>query len=154
MTEPMLDLTIIIPSYNTRDLLCSCIQSIYQHTKGITFEIICLDDNSPDRSADMVAESFPEVILVRNTVNQFYARNNNLGMRMSRARYACLLNSDTKLIGNAFEALVRFMDEHPEAASLRSEVAESRHERAALHSRLCGRQYFLSPDSQLAQVVP
>ena len=117
MTEPMLDLTIIIPSYNTRDLLRNCIHSIYQHTTGITFEIICLDDNSPDRSADMVAESFPDVILVRNKVNEFYARNNNLGMRMSRARYACLLNSDTRLIGNAFAALVRFMDEHPEAAT-------------------------------------
>lgn len=117
MTEPMLDLTIIIPSYNTRELLRDCIQSIYQHTEGIAFEIICLDDNSPDRSADMVAESFPSVILVRNKVNEFYARNNNLGMRMSRARYACLLNSDTKLIGNAFAALVRFMDDHPEAAT-------------------------------------
>jgi GT2 family glycosyltransferase len=117
MTGPMLDLTIIIPSYNTRDLLRNCIQSIYQHTKGITFEIICLDDNSPDRSADMVAESFPGVILVRNQVNEFYTRNNNLGLSMSRARYACLLNSDTMLIGNAFEALVRFMDEHPEAAT-------------------------------------
>ncbi len=112
----MLDLTIIIPSYNTRDLLRACIQSIYQHTKDITFEIICLDDNSPDGSADMVAEAFPEVILVRNKVNQYYAKNNNLGMRMSRARYACLLNSDTMLIDNAFQALIRFMDEHPEAA--------------------------------------
>src|SRR5271165_6228902 len=117
MTEPMLDLTIIIPSYNTRDLLHDCIQSVYKHTTGITFEIICLDDNSPDRSADMVAECFPRVILVRNPVNLFYTKNNNLGMRMSRARYACLLNSDTKLIGNAFEALVRFMDAHPDAAT-------------------------------------
>jgi GT2 family glycosyltransferase len=117
MTEPMLDLTIIIPSYNTRDLLYDCIQSIYQHTTGITFEIICLDDNSPDRSADMVAEYFPQVILVRNPVNLFYTKNNNLGMHMSRARYACLLNSDTKLIGNAFKALVRFMDEHSDAAT-------------------------------------
>ena len=81
MTEPMLDLTIIIPSYNTRELLYDCIQSIYQHTTGITFEIICLDDNSPDRSADMVAEFFPQVILVRNPVNLFYTKNNNLGMQ-------------------------------------------------------------------------
>ena len=116
MTEPLLDLTIIIPSYNTRELLRNCLNSIYKHTAGITFEIICLDDNSPDRSADMVSEEFPEVILVRNTVNQFYAKNNNLGMRMSRARYACLLNSDTMLIDNAFQALIRFMDEHPDAA--------------------------------------
>ena len=112
----MLDLTIIIPSYNTHDLLRNCLESIYRHTNGITFEIICVDDNSPDRSADMVAQEFPEVILVRNTVNQFYAKNNNLGMQMSRARYACLLNSDTVLADNAFQALVRFMDEHPDAA--------------------------------------
>ncbi len=117
MADQLLDITIIIPSYNTKDLLRSCIASIYEHTQGIRFEIICVDDNSPDRSADMVAESFPDVILVRNEVNQHYVKNNNLGMRMSRARYACLLNSDTKLTSNAFAELVRFMDEHPEVAA-------------------------------------
>jgi GT2 family glycosyltransferase len=104
------DLTIIIPSYNTRRLLRDCLASIYEHTRGIHFEVICLDDHSPDGSADMVAEEFPEVILVRNQGNQYYVKNNNLGLRMSRARYACLLNSDTLLIGNAFQALVQFMD--------------------------------------------
>jgi GT2 family glycosyltransferase len=115
--ENPLDLTIIIPSYNTRQLLGDCISSIYEYTRGITFEVICIDDNSPDGSADMVAASFPEVILVRNQANQFYVRNNNLGMRMSRARYACLLNSDTLLISNAFQALVHYMDENPQVAA-------------------------------------
>jgi GT2 family glycosyltransferase len=117
MAEPLLDLTIIIPSYNTRDLLRNCLKSIYQHSRGITFEVICIDDASTDGSADMVSSNFPEVVLVRNTVVHSYARNNNTGMGMSRARYACLLNSDTQLISNAFEALVRFMDECPEAAT-------------------------------------
>ena len=112
-----LDLTVIIPSFNTWRLLRDCISSIYEHTRGIAFEVICIDDHSPDGSADMVAEAFPEVILVRNQVNQFYVRNNNLGMRMSRARYACLLNSDTLLIGNAFRALVQYMDENPQVAA-------------------------------------
>jgi GT2 family glycosyltransferase len=115
--QPDLDLTVIIPSYNTRELLRNCIASIYEHTDGIGVEIICIDDHSPDGSADMVAETFPEVILVRNESNQFYVKNNNLGMRMSRARYACLLNSDTLLIGNAFQALVRYMDENPQVAA-------------------------------------
>jgi glycosyltransferase involved in cell wall biosynthesis len=44
MTAQMLDLTIIIPNYNTKDLLRDCIASIYEHTKGISFEIICIDD--------------------------------------------------------------------------------------------------------------
>src|SRR5215471_14243023 len=98
----MLDLTIIIPNYNTREFLYRCIASIYEFTKGITFEIICIDDNSSDGSADMVSSSFPEVILIRNSIGQLYAKNNNLGMRMSKARYACLLNSDTRLLSNAF----------------------------------------------------
>src|SRR5580698_7334557 len=112
-----LDLTVIIPSYNTRQLLRDCISSIYEHTRGIAFEIICVDDNSPDESADMVAAVFPGVILVRNQSNQFYVRNNNLGMRMSRARYACLLNSDTLLTSNAFRALAQYMDENPAVAA-------------------------------------
>lgn len=115
--DNLLDLTVIIPSYNTRRLLHDCISSIYEHTRGLHFEIICIDDHSPDGSADLVAETFPEVILVRNPTNQFYVKNNNLGMRMSRARYACLLNSDTRLIGNAFAALVQYMDENPQVAA-------------------------------------
>ena len=117
MPEPGTDLTIIIPNYNTRQLLHNCIASIYTHTTGITFEIICLDDNSHDGSADMVAHDFPLVKLIRNHVNQNYVKNNNRGMSMSRARYACLLNSDTLLINNAFKSLVEFMDSHPEVAA-------------------------------------
>lgn len=111
------DIAIIVPNYNTRELLRQCLASIYEHTRHIEFEVICIDDNSPDGSADMVAKDFPQVTLVRNTVGQMYAKNNNMGMRMSRARYACLLNSDTRLIANAFQALVEFMDLHPDAAA-------------------------------------
>lgn len=117
MTETPLDLTITISNYNTRSLLRNCLESVYQHTRGIDFEVICIDDNSADGSAQMVAEQFPQVILVRNTANQLYAKNQNTGLRMSHGRYACLLDSDTVLLGNAFQALVRFMDEHPEAAA-------------------------------------
>jgi GT2 family glycosyltransferase len=117
MKDEHLDLTVIIPNYNTRELLRQCLCSIYEYTEGIDFEVICIDDNSRDGSADMVAEIFPQVILIRNTTNQSYVRNNNRGMRISRARYACLLNSDTKLMSNAFKALVRFMDEHSSVAA-------------------------------------
>ena len=117
MTGTLLDLTIIIANYNTRELLRNCIESVYQHTTGISFEVICVDDNSPDGSADMVAAFFPQVVLVRNHERLLYARNHNLGMRMSRARYACHLDSDTLLTANAFAAMVRFMDEHPEVAA-------------------------------------
>ena len=117
VTDCSLDLTIVIASYNTRELLGNCLASVYRHTQGISFEVICVDDNSPDGSAAMVAELFPQVRLVRNSTNLLYARNCNLGMKMSRARYACHLNSDTLLTSNAFAAMVGFMDEHPEIAA-------------------------------------
>src|SRR5271166_5363381 len=115
--EPVFDLTVIIPSYNTRHLLANCISSIYEHTRGITWEIIVVDDHSGDGSADMVAEAFPEAVLIRNGTNHGYVRNTNLGMRMSRARYACHLNSDTLLISNAFGKLVQYMDANPQVAA-------------------------------------
>jgi GT2 family glycosyltransferase len=111
-----IDLTVIITNYNTRALLRNCIASIYRYTEGVTFEIICVDGNSPDGSANMVAAEFPEVALVRNAVNESYARSVNQGLRLARGRYACLLDSDTLLIENTLAPLVRFMDEHPGAA--------------------------------------
>lgn len=117
MENILLDLTIIIPNYNTRELLYQCLVSIYENTAEIDFEVFCIDDNSSDGSADMVESLFPQVILARNRVGQYYAKNNNYGLKNSRARYACLLNSDTKLLGNTFKQLVKFMDAHPEAAA-------------------------------------
>ncbi len=116
MSGSPLDLTVIISNCNTRALLRNCLESVYRYTSGITFEVICVDDASSDGSADMVADEFPDVTLVRNPVNKSYARNCNLGIRMSRARYVCLLDSDTMLIRNTLAALVRFMDDHPQAA--------------------------------------
>ena len=113
----MLDLTIIIANYNTRDLLESCLESVYRHTEDISFEVICVDDASPDGSADMVAEQFPQVILIRNSERRLYARNHNAGMRIALGRYACHLDSDTLLTRNALAAMVRFMDEHPDIAA-------------------------------------
>jgi GT2 family glycosyltransferase len=113
----MYDLTVIIPNYNTQALLRQCLSSIYDNTSGINYEVICVDDNSSDGSAEMVAECFPWVRLIQNSKGMRYAKNNNLGMKMSQARYAVLLNSDTVLIGNVFGALIEFMDSHPDAAA-------------------------------------
>jgi GT2 family glycosyltransferase len=143
----MLDLTIIIPNYNTKALLRSCLASIYEHTKGITFEIICIDDHSRDGSADMVASEFPGAILVRNHVNHNYVINNNLGMSMSHGRYACLLNSDTMLISNAFEALVSFMDSRPDVAACGPKLLNP--DRTVQH---CIRR-FVGPGTLLLQAI-
>jgi glycosyltransferase involved in cell wall biosynthesis len=75
----LLDLTIIVANYNTRNLLQSCLESVYHYTEGISLEVICIDDASPDGSADMVAEPFPQVILIRNSERQLYAPQSQCG---------------------------------------------------------------------------
>jgi len=117
MKRSTLDLSIIIASFNTRDLLRECLDSVYRHTGDSSFEVICVDDDSPDGSADMVAELFPQVILVRNQQRLRYARNHNVGTRIASGRYACHLDSDTLLVSDAMSEMVRFMDEHPEVSA-------------------------------------
>ena len=111
------DLSIIIASYNTKDLLRECLKSIYDSTRDIRFEVIVVDDCSTDGSAEMVSEFFPEARLIRNTTNLRYAKVNNAGLRAALGRYGLLLNSDVVVRPGAFEALVRFMDDHPDAAA-------------------------------------
>lgn len=111
------DLSVIIASYNTNDLLRECLRSIYDTTSRISFEVIVVDDCSADGSADMVSELFPEARVIRNATNLRYAKANNAGLEVARGRYGLLLNSDVVVRPGAFETLVEFMDEHPDAAA-------------------------------------
>jgi GT2 family glycosyltransferase len=114
--RPTVDLSIIVASYNTRELLRGCLQSIYDTTQGITFELIVTDDCSSDDTSKMVMECFPQAKLIRNPVNMRYAKSNNNALKAARGRYGLLLDSDTVVQPGAFATLVRFMDEHGDAA--------------------------------------
>lgn len=111
------DLSIIIASYNTKQLLQGCLQSIYRNTSGITFEVIVVDDRSQDGSPEMVRQSFPTARLICNERNLKYVGANNAGLRACVGRYGLLLNSDVEVMPGAFTTLVRFMDDHPDVAA-------------------------------------
>ncbi len=110
-------LAIILLSWNTAGLLADCLRTIPAGAAGITCHIIVVDNASTDGSADMVAQEFPTVQLIRSAVNLGFAGGNNLGIRVADPAipYVLLLNSDTLVKPGALTALVRFMDEHPEA---------------------------------------
>ncbi len=111
----MLDLSIVIVNWNTRDLLRDCLRSVYQSEGEFTFEAIVVDNCSNDGSPGMVREEFPQVHLIESGTNAGYACANNLGLRRLQARYYLLLNPDTVLPPHALEEMVAFMDAHPEA---------------------------------------
>jgi hypothetical protein len=108
----MTDLAIIIVSWNTRDLLRQCLASIKEETTTTAYEITVVDNNSTDGSPDMVAAEFPEITLIRNPENQGFAAANNQALHHLNARYALLLNPDTKIIDRALDRLVAAADQH------------------------------------------
>jgi GT2 family glycosyltransferase len=109
-------LSIIIVNYNTRDLLHQCLFSLYERDYRFPIEVILVDNNSHDGSAAMVREKFTHVHLIENKENLGFARANNMGLKIARGDYVLLLNSDTKVIGDALEKMRAFLDNHRDAA--------------------------------------
>jgi N-acetylglucosaminyl-diphospho-decaprenol L-rhamnosyltransferase len=109
----MTDVSIIIVSYNTAELTLAAIRSVYDETR-LSFELFVVDNNSSDGSADLIAERFPGVKLIRLDYNAGFAAANNLAAKEAGGRYVLLLNPDTVVLDGAVDTLVGFADEHPE----------------------------------------
>jgi len=110
----MLDLSIIVVNWNTRDLLRDCLKSVYESEGEFIFETVVVDNCSGDGSCAMVREEFPQVHVIESEINGGYAYANNLGLQRVHARNYLLLNSDTVIPPRALEQMLEFMDAHPE----------------------------------------
>ncbi len=106
-----MDLSIIIVSFNTKDLLVSCIKSILKNTKNIKFEIIVVDNNSTDGSFD-AAKNLGAVV-IKNKENIGFAAANNQGAEVSRGQYVLFLNSDTQIHDNVLGEMISSIEENP-----------------------------------------
>ncbi|MBE2255297.1 MAG: glycosyltransferase family 2 protein [Ignavibacteria bacterium] len=107
-----IDVSIIIVSWNTKKLLENCINSIYNETKKYSFEIIVVDNDSPDNSAGMVKEFFPDVVLIANKTNNGFAPANNQGIKIAKGENILLLNPDTVVINNAIDKMLDYLYSH------------------------------------------
>jgi N-acetylglucosaminyl-diphospho-decaprenol L-rhamnosyltransferase len=111
-------LSIIIPSYNTRDLVADCLRTIYQNPTHEPYEIILIEDGSSDGTGEMVRSAFPEVRVLRNDTHLHYAYSNNLALDHALGRYVLLLNPDTLVLPGALDAMVTFLREHADAGAV------------------------------------
>jgi len=106
--------SIIIVSYNTKDLLADCLESIKSQYDAAEIETIVVDNASSDGSADHVSRAYPDVKLIRNSENKGFAAANNQGVEVSGGEYVLFLNSDTLLKDGAIEGMLDVFDKHPE----------------------------------------
>lgn len=111
------DISISIVSYNTRDLLRDCLQSLRERAAEgeASIEVIVADNGSRDGSIEMVQQEFPEFQAFYTGGNIGYGRANNAACQRASGRYFFVLNSDTIVQPGALREMVQFMDAHPQA---------------------------------------
>lgn len=106
-----MDVSIIIVNYNTYQLTIQSIESVYQYTNGVEFEIIVVDNASVDNSVLHIQKAFPDLKIIANAKNIGFGRANNEGMRIAKGKYVFLLNSDAFLTSNAIASFCSFMEQ-------------------------------------------
>jgi GT2 family glycosyltransferase len=121
----MVDLSIVIVSYNTRELLKECLQSIYLNTGNISYEIFVVDNNSADHTGQMIKEDFQEVKLIENRENVGFARANNQALKLASGRNVLLLNPDTKVLRDSLSKMVTFIDNRQDIAAVGCQLLNS-----------------------------
>ncbi len=121
MTQ-MIDISIIIVSWNARHFLSKCLQSLVHEAIGLRPEIIVVDNASTDGSPEMVRKEFPEIKVICTGANLGFAKANNIGIRESSGRYLCLVNSDVEVLRGCIGSMISYMEQHPEIGLLGPKV--------------------------------
>ncbi|WP_410879757.1 glycosyltransferase family 2 protein [Myroides sp. DW712] len=105
-----MQLSIIILNYNVRYFLEQCIKSVQSAIEGIDAEIIVVDNNSQDDSAEMMKNLFPQVCYIANQENLGFPKGNNIGVKRATGKYICILNPDTVVAEDTFHKLLALFE--------------------------------------------
>jgi len=149
----MPDLSVIIVSYNTRELLRNCLLALRRNS-GLALEVIVVDNASSDGSVAMVRADFPEARLLAQDQNRWYSCGNNIGLRAARGEYALLLNPDTEVAPDALRRMRDYLRANPAYAGV---TAQLRYPDGAVQrtcSRIPGYRHLLLSYTILGWLLP
>lgn len=105
--------SIVIVNYNVKQLLITCLESIYSEiNNAIAIETIVVDNDSKDGSVAAIMDKFPQVIILENKFNAGFPAANNQAFKMAKGDYIFMLNPDTELIADALTKLINYLDKH------------------------------------------
>jgi GT2 family glycosyltransferase len=99
-------LSIIIVNWNSLGFLQKCLKSLYTHLRDVSFEVIVVDNASPETGIEILNADFPDVLVIKSAVNLGFAGANNLGFAKSSGEYVLFLNPDTEIVDNAFKTML------------------------------------------------
>lgn len=108
----MIDLSIIIVSFNTKKLTIDCVESIIKNTENLKYEIIVVDNASSDGTVDELESVFAKQNLqvIKNKENVGFGKANNQGIKLAKGKYILFLNSDTLVKENLLKEMVEWLD--------------------------------------------
>ncbi len=113
-----MDLSVIIVSYNTKEVLKKCIGSIYANVTGIKFEVIVVDNASADGTGKELSKlNHPNYKYIQNNDNLGFSKANNVGIKRSSGRYVLFLNPDTLVHKNTLSEMLKFMEKTPDCGA-------------------------------------
>jgi N-acetylglucosaminyl-diphospho-decaprenol L-rhamnosyltransferase len=110
-----MELSIIIVNWNSLAYLRACLTSVYREIQGISFEVIVVDNASPEGGMDGLKAEFPELVLIKSDVNLGFAGANNLGFKRSNGDYVLFLNPDTEIVGDSIQVMLEQSRLRPDA---------------------------------------
>jgi N-acetylglucosaminyl-diphospho-decaprenol L-rhamnosyltransferase len=108
------ELSILIVSYNTRDITLECLESLYRHPPKVPYEVIIVDNASRDGSAEAIAAAYPQANLIASKDNLGFGGGNNLAAEQASGRRLLLLNPDTIVFERTFDAVWEFAEREPQ----------------------------------------
>ena len=135
LAEARIDISLILVSFNTRDVLRESLQSVAREQGSFRLEIFVVDNNSRDGSVEMVEAEFPHVRVIRSEVNLGFGAANNVALEQAKGRYIVLLNSDAFLTPESLRLSVENMDADPSVG--------------LAGGRLVGRDYSWQPSARM-----
>ncbi len=108
-----MDLSIIIVNWNTCEITCACLESIFSQETVLRYEVIVVDNGSRDDSVKQINERFPRVKMIANDQNMGFAAANNQAIDIANGSYVLLLNSDTIVLEKCLDKAVQLLEANP-----------------------------------------
>lgn len=115
-------LSIVIVSFNTKEVLKNCLVSLDKVKKEIPFEVIVSDNGSEDGSVELIKKNFKWVKLIENNANLGFSKANNAARKIARGRFVLFLNSDTEVPKNTLRESVKYLEEHKDVGSMTCKI--------------------------------